>query len=158
MAEMEQVPRGEHPRPQFYREDWVNLNGTWTFALDAGKSGLSRKLHESRGLDGRITVPFSPESVLSGVAHVDFIECMWYQRMIAVPAGWRGRRVLLHFGAVDYECEVFVDSNRAGAHRGGSSSFTIDITPLVRPGSSHSLVVHVRDEQRSGRQTCGKPH
>jgi len=156
MAEMEQIPRSEHPRPQFYREDWVNLNGTWTFALDAGKSGLSRKLQESRGLDGRIVVPFSPESVLSGVAHVDFIECMWYQRMIAVPGPWSGRRVLLHFGAVDYECEVFVDGTRAGAHCGGSSSFTIDITPLVRPGSSHSLVVHVRDEQRSGRQTCGK--
>jgi beta-galactosidase/beta-glucuronidase len=156
MAETEQIPRGEHPRPQFYRQDWVNLNGTWTFSLDAGKSGLSRKLHESRGLDGRIVVPFAPESVLSGVAHVDFIECMWYQRMIAVPGGWRGRRVLLHFGAVDYECEVFVDSKRAGSHRGGSSSFTVDITPLVKPGSSHSLVVHVRDEQRSGRQTCGK--
>jgi beta-galactosidase/beta-glucuronidase len=156
MAETEQVPRGEHPRPQFYRQDWVNLNGTWTFALDAGKSGLSRKLQESRGLDGRIVVPFAPESVLSGVAHVDFIECMWYQRMIAVPPGWRGRRVLLHFGAVDYECEVFIDGRRAGTHRGGSSSLTIDITPLVRAGSSHSLVVHVRDEQRSGRQTCGK--
>ncbi len=156
MEELEQIPRGEHPRPQFYREDWVNLNGTWTFALDAGKSGLSRKLNESRGLDRRIVVPFCPESVLSGVAHVDFIECMWYQRMIAIPAAWSGRRVLLHFGAVDYECEVFIDGNCAGRHSGGSSSFTIDITPLVRAGESHSLVVHVRDEQRSGRQTCGK--
>ena len=94
MTELEQMPRGEHPRPQFYREDWVNLNGTWTFALDAGKSGLSRKLQESRGLERRITVPFCPESVLSGVTHVDFIECMWYQRMISVPAEWSGRRVL----------------------------------------------------------------
>lgn len=156
MAELEQIPRGEHPRPQFCREDWVNLNGTWTFVLDAGKSGRSRKLNESRGFQRPIVVPFCPESVLSGVAHVDFIECMWYQRIIAIPAGWDGRRVLLHFGAVDYECEAFVDGKCAGSHRGGSSSFTLDITSLVAPGDSHSLVVHVRDEPRTGRQTCGK--
>ena len=156
MAELEQIPRGEHPRPQFCREDWVNLNGTWTFVLDPGKSGRSRKLNESTGFERRIVVPFCPESVLSGVAHTDFIECMWYQRIISIPAEWDGRRVLLHFGAVDYECEVFVDGGCAGSHRGGSASFAVDITSLVRPGDSHSLVVHVRDEQRTGRQTGGK--
>ncbi len=156
MAKTQQIPRSEHPRPQFRRADWINLNGPWTFALDPGKSGRSRKLNESKGFDRPIVVPFCPESKLSGVAHVDFIECMWYQRMIAVPAGWDSRRVLLHFGAVDYQCEVFVDGKCAGSHRGGSASFTLDITSLVSPGDSHSMVVHVRDEQRTGRQTGGK--
>jgi len=156
MANTQQIPRSEHPRPQFCRADWINLNGPWTFVLDPGKSGRSRKLNESKGFDRPIIVPFCPESELSGVAHVDFIECMWYQRMIAIPAGWGGRRVLLHFGAVDYQCEIFVDGKCAGSHSGGSASFTMDITSLVSPGQSHSLVVHVRDEQRSGRQTGGK--
>jgi beta-galactosidase/beta-glucuronidase len=150
------VHRAEHPRPQFVRDDWVSLNGTWSFALDPGKSGGQRGLAESTGFDGRIVVPFCPESELSGVGHKDFIECMWYQRTVVVPGAWRGRRVLLHFGAVDFFSEVFLDGRLVGRHWGGSSSFTLDVTRFVRPGASHSLVVHVRDELRSGRQARGK--
>jgi len=156
MAAQSDVPRREHPRPQFRREDWINLNGRWSFALDAGKSGRQRGWPASAGFDREILVPFCPESRLSGVEHTDFIECMWYQRAIDVPADWAGRRALLHFGAVDYHCEVFLDGQLAGRHWGGSSSFALDVTRLVRPGETHSLVVHVRDDVRSGRQPRGK--
>jgi len=156
MAATDEVPRGEHPRPQFVRGDWINLNGTWSFALDPGRSGSQRGLHESSGFDRAILVPFAPESDLSGVGHKDFIECLWYHRTLAVPASWRGRRVLLHFGAVDFEAEVFIDGRLAGRHWGGSSSFTLDVTLLVSPGATHELVVHVRDDIRGGRQARGK--
>ncbi|MGB2821890.1 MAG: sugar-binding domain-containing protein [Phycisphaerae bacterium] len=151
-----EIPRAEHPRPQFVRDDWINLNGAWSFAFDFGKSGHERGFAESSGFDRRIVVPFCPESGLSGVGHRDFIECMWYQRPVEVPAAWRGKRVLLHFGAVDFLSEVFLDGELVGRHWGGSSSFTLDVTRFVRPGATHSLVVHVRDEVRSGRQARGK--
>jgi len=150
------LPRPEYPRPPFVRADWVNLNGTWTFAFDPGKSGMESGLAKSKGFDREILVPFCPESKLSGVAHTDFIEMMWYHRTITVPEGWAGRLILLHFGAVDYECEAFIDGLSAGRHRGGSVSFAFDITRFVTRGRTHDLVLCVRDETRSGAQPCGK--
>ena len=150
------IPRPEYPRPQFVRTPWINLNGTWTYTFDPGKSGVQRGFARSEGFDAQITVPFCPESALSGVGHVDFIEMMWYQRRIEVPADWAGQRVILHFGAVDYESEVFIDGVSVGRHWGGTSSFSHDITAHVTPGGSHNLVVYVRDETRSGVQPGGK--
>jgi beta-galactosidase/beta-glucuronidase len=146
----ETIPRSEHPRPQFVREQWVNLNGPWTYCFDFGKSGMdvTRALFNSQGFDETITVPFCPESELSGVGHTDFIEAMWYHREVSIPADWDGRRVLLHFGGVDYESEIFVDGKSALLHVGGSASFTADITRFVSPGQSHHLVVRVKDELR----------
>ncbi len=153
---MPTIPRPEHPRPQFERKDWLNLNGTWTFDFDHGKSGYERGLQQTAGFGREILVPFCPESKLSGVAHTDFIEAMWYHRKIAVPAGWQGRRILLHFGGVDYFCEAFIDGRSAGKHWGGSASFTFDITGLAQPGGEYNLVVAVRDDIRSGAQPGGK--
>jgi beta-galactosidase/beta-glucuronidase len=150
------APRPEYPRPQFAREAWVNLNGPWTFTFDAGKSGAQRGLAASTGFDRQISVPFSPESVLSGVGHTDFIEMMWYHRQLQIPAGWQDKRVILHFGAVDYESEVFIDGQPVGRHWGGTASFSYDITRYVKPGQTHHLVVYVRDETRSGVQPGGK--
>ena len=150
------IPRPEHPRCQFRRESWINLNGTWTFAFDFGKSGIEASWHRSRGFDRRITVPFCPESTLSGVGYADFIEAMWYHRTIDIPPDWSGRRILLHFGGVDYESEVYIDGQSVGAHFGGTVSFTHDITPFVQPGRSHDLVVRVGDETRRGNQPRGK--
>ena len=151
-----QTPRPEHPRPQFVREDWINLNGPWSFTLDPGGSGADRGFAASSGFDREILVPFCPESALSGVGHTDFIESVWYQRPIEVPPRWEGKRILLHFGAVDWDSEVFLDGRRVGRHFGGTSSFTHDVTRFVEPGGTHSLVVRVRDETRSGRQPRGK--
>jgi beta-galactosidase/beta-glucuronidase len=150
------IPRPEHPRPQFMRDDWINLNGPWTYMLDPGKSGMQRGFQNSAGFDGTIIVPFCPESALSGVGHIDFIECMWYQRRIDVPADWTGKLVLLHFGGVDYECEAFIDGQSVGRHWGGTVSFTFDITRHVSPGQSHNLVLYVRDDTRAGNQPGGK--
>ena len=150
------LPRPEYPRPQFVRDGWINLNGTWTYAFDWGKSGMQRGFQASRGFDDPITVPFCPESALSGVQHTDFIESMWYHRPLHIPADWADKRILLHFGAVDYESEVFIDGQPAGRHWGGTSSFAHDITRWVTPGKSHDLVVYVRDETRSGVQPGGK--
>jgi beta-galactosidase/beta-glucuronidase len=150
------VPRSEYPRPQFQRKDWINLNGKWTYVFDFGKSGKSRDYPKRQGFDGRIVVPFCPESLLSGVGYKDFIEAMWYQRTIEIPAGWKGKRIVLNFGAVDYESEVFIDGVSVGVHYGGSSSFSHDITSHVKPGDKHNLVVYVADDARSGIQTCGK--
>jgi len=150
------IPRPEHPRPQFQRSDWINLNGTWTYTFDFGESGVERRFAASTGFDREILVPFCPESSLSGVAHKDFIRCMWYQRSISIPADWKGRRILLHFGGVDYESEAFIDGNSVGKHWGGSASFCFDISRFAAPGQSHSLVVYVRDDTRSRTQPGGK--
>ncbi|MBN1936732.1 MAG: beta-glucuronidase [Anaerolineae bacterium] len=150
------IPRPEHPRPQFVRGAWLNLNGLWTCTFDFGKSGWQRGLAASKGFDDPITVPFCPESLLSGMGHTDFIEMMWYHRQIEIPADWAGQRVWLRFGAVDYESEVFIDGVPVGRHWGGTSSFGYDITTWVTPGEVHELVVYVRDETRSGVQPGGK--
>ncbi|MFW6161604.1 MAG: glycoside hydrolase family 2 protein [Planctomycetota bacterium] len=150
------IPRPEHPKPQFKRDAWANLNGRWSFALDPGRSGLAQGWQRNQGFDREIVVPFCPESALSGVGHTDFIEALWYHRVIEVPEAWAGREVLLHFGAVDYESEVFVDGRPVGRHFGGAVSFAHDITAFVKPGGAHHLVVRVADDVRQGRQPRGK--
>ena len=151
-----EIPRPEHPRPQFVRDSWVNLNGSWTYTFDFGESGLARGLEKSEGFDGKITVPFCPESKLSGVEYKDFINCMWYQRSVEVPAAWEGKKILLNFGAVDYYSTIYVNGNLAGRHWGGSSSFSVDMTKYVKAGEKANIVVCVKDDLRSSEQTGGK--
>ena len=91
------------------REQWQNLNGIWDFAFDFGSSGVERKFYERDGLDQKIQVPFCPESKLSGIGYQDFIPAVWYQRKIQLTAEQLKGRVRLHFGAVDYECHVWVN-------------------------------------------------
>lgn len=150
------IPRPEYPRPQFEREAWKNLNGTWSYTFDFGKSGLERKFNDSKGFDGNILVPFCPESKLSGVEYKDFIEAMWYHRKLAVPADWSGKKIMLNFGGVDYYSTIYIDGKVAGKHWGGTSSFAVDITRFVEPGKEHDLVVYVIDERRSHLQPSGK--
>ena len=150
------VPRPEYPRPQFERSTWENLNGEWSYTFDFGNSGHDRNFQESKGFDGKILVPFCPESKLSGVEHKDFINNMWYQRSIQIPSEWAGKKVILHFGAVYYKSEVYIDGKFVGRHFGGTSSFEYDITSFVTTGNTHNLVVYVNDELRSGKQTGGK--
>ena len=151
-----ETPRPEYPRPQFERSEWVNLNGSWTYEFDFTNSGTSRHLEQAKEFEKTITVPFCPESQLSGVKHTDFIDHMWYQRSISIPSGWNEKRILLNFGAVDYHATIFIDGQFASNHYGGSSSFSVDITNLVKPGQTHNLVIFVNDDSRSGLQTIGK--
>ncbi|WP_432561135.1 glycoside hydrolase family 2 protein [Kineococcus sp. SYSU DK003] len=133
------------------RTDWVNLNGTWEFEVDAGDSGLERGVRD-RALGGTITVPFAPESELSGVANTDFMPAVWYRREVEIPAGWAGRRTLLHFGAVDHDATVWVDGQEVVRHRGGFTPFTAD---LGHRTGTVTVVVRARDD-RYGPQARGK--
>ena len=150
------IPRPEYPRPQFERSEWINLNGTWTYEFDFSKSGIERSLFNSTGFASNITVPFCPESPLSGVDHKDFIDAMWYHRSINVPQNWDGKRIMLNFGGVDYKSTIYIDGREVFIHYGGSSSFAIDITKYVTPGKANNLVVYVEDDVRSQLQTGGK--
>ncbi|MDR1718876.1 MAG: beta-glucuronidase [Dysgonamonadaceae bacterium] len=150
------IPRAEYPRPQFERTDWVNLNGTWSFDFDFSKSGVEHAYFNSEGFGKSITVPFCPESPLSGVDYKDFINALWYQRKIAIPAEWEGKRILLHFGGVDYKSTIYINGQQTFVHYGGSSSFSVDISDYVKAGTENNLVVYVEDDLRSGMQTSGK--
>ena len=150
------IPRPEYPRPQFERTDWVNLNGQWTFEMDFGSSGEQRGWTNTKGLSKKITVPFCPESELSGIGYTYFIPCVWYQRNINIPAEWNGKKILLHFGAADYETKVYVDGKMVGEHKGAGSSFNFDITSYVKAGQQANLVVRVYDNLRGGMQPGGK--
>ena len=150
------VPRPEHPRPQFVRNRWLNLNGTWKFAFDFGLSGMDRGWpSDPSGLDLEITVPFCPESRLSEIGHTDFIPAVWYHRTFAAPDDWAGARVLLRFGAVDYDCTAWVNGQAVGRHLGGGASFAFDVTEALTDGEDQ-LVVYARDDLRSGIQPGGK--
>lgn len=149
------VPRPEHPQPQMERTEWMNLNGEWDFEFDFGNSGIDRKLYQNTKLDRKITVPFCPESSLSGVGHKDFIRAVWYHRTFSLTRKQLCGRVLLHFGAVDYECKVWINGREAGTHKGGYSSFCFDITGLVLEGENH-ICVYAGDDTISGRQPRGK--
>lgn len=142
------IPRSEHPRPQFIRNEWLCLNGEWQFEIDAGDSGIERGLKE-KPLSGAILVPYCPESKLSGVEHTDFMNAVWYRRSVDIPEAWSGKRVLLHFQAVDYDATVWADGVEVGRHRGGFTPFTCDLTNLWTPGKPMSIVVRARDDNRT---------
>ncbi|MBQ6646833.1 MAG: beta-galactosidase [Clostridia bacterium] len=149
------IPRNEYPRPQFKRKGWLCLNGQWQFEIDNGNSGRQRGLLEKETLDGTITVPFCPESKLSGVEHKDFMRAVWYKRTFTLPREAVGKRVFMNFGAVDYETELWINGISCGTHKGGYSSFQIEITKAVREGEN-TVLLCARDDQLSGRQPYGK--
>ena len=149
-------PRAEYPRPQFERSEWVNLNGEWTYEFDLANTGFERRLFENKGFADKIIVPFCPESKLSGVEHKDIITGIWYHRTIQAPATWSEKKIMLHFGAVYYEAEVYVDGNFVGRHFGGSSPFALDVTKYLADGKSHDLVVRANSDLRRRTQGSGK--
>ena len=144
---MNTIPRPEYPRPQFQRRAWLNLNGSWQFEIDQGDSGSERGL-ETRDLSGTITVPFCPESELSGIGNRDFLNAVWYRRTVEIPADWAGQRVLLQFQAVDYDATVWVNGVQVVRHRGGFSPFTADLLGVAEAGSTAIIVIRARDLTR----------
>ncbi len=148
------IPRSEHPNPQFMREDWVNLNGIWDFEIDHSKSGMDREFFKRKKFDEEIIVPFCPESELSGVNHKDFMECVWYGKEFNVSEKQKGKNVILHFGAVDYNAIVFVNGEKVGEHKGGYTSFSFDITKYVK--ENNYIVVCAYDYLRTNKQPMGK--
>jgi hypothetical protein len=141
----------EYPRPQMVREDWQNLNGLWDYAITARDAGR----HEE--FDGEIMVPFPCESALSGVMKpVGKDKRLWYRRTFKVPRKWKGQRVLLHFGAVDWDTAVWVNGKEVGNHKGGYDPFTFDITDALKESGTQEIAVSVWDPTNDGTQPRGK--
>lgn len=147
--------RQEYPNPQFEREKWQNLNGEWDFYIDYSVSGKDRKLFENDGFEGKITVPFAPESVLSGVGNKDFMPSLWYLKKVMLKNPYKNGRTRLHFGAADYHTELYINKKFVGRHDGGYSSFSFDITDFISDGEN-IITVNVIDDLRSGHQPAGK--
>lgn len=143
-------PLPEYPRPTLVRPAWQNLNGLWDYAIrpaDAPQPEL---------FDGKILVPYPVESSLSGVQRrLSENEVLWYERRFTVPAGWRQGALLLHFGAVDWEVDVYLNGIRVGGHKGGYTAFSIDIAPYLTRGEQ-TLAVRVADPTDRGTQPRGK--
>ena len=141
----------EYPRPQMVRADWLNLNGSWNYALTAKDAPMPTTF------SGKILVPFPLESVLSGVTKtIQPDQRLWYQREFTIPAGWAGQRVRLNFGAVSYDATVYVNGKQVGEHTGDYDGFSLDITDALKPGAPQQLVVSVWDPIQRGTQPVGK--
>jgi len=140
----------EYPRPQMVRDAWLNLNGLWSYAIVSGSS-------KATNFDGQILIPFAVESALSGVGkRVGAGNTLWYNRAVKIPSGISKGRVLLHFGAVDWRCEVFVNGSSAGVHEGGYDPFYFDITSLIRGRGDQEILISVTDPSDEGPQPRGK--
>jgi len=151
-----QIPRPEHPKPQFVREAWMNLNGMWDFEFDFGVTGEERGWYsDPSAFSEKILVPFCPESKLSGIEYKDFMPAVWYHRQFKLPPDWSNQRVFLHFGAVDYDCKAWVNGEEVGRHYGGSVSFSFEITDALQAGEN-DVVVRAIDDIRSYEQPAGK--
>lgn len=118
------IPRPEYPRPQFVRDEWCNLNGEWQFSFDEPV------------FDQKIIVPFAFQSKLSGIGSTERHDVVWYRRSFTIPEDWSDKRVILHFGAVDYRCKVRINEEWVGNHTGGNSSFSFDITDYAHVGEN----------------------
>jgi beta-galactosidase/beta-glucuronidase len=145
------APLPEYPRPQMMRDMWQNLNGLWNYAI------LPKGANAPEKFDGKILVPFAIESSLSGVQKtVGEDNELWYQRSFAVPAAWKGKRIMLNFGAVDWKADVWLNDIKIGSHQGGYSPFSIDITSFLAKDKAQHLVVKVWDPTDASFQPRGK--
>lgn len=146
-------PLPEYPRPQLTRKSWMNLNGLWQYSIlpKAGADAIPAQF------SGNILVPFAVESSLSGVGKMVGSEnVLWYKRNVNIAPAFRKGNVLLHFGAVDWECEVYVNGTKVGAHQGGYDPFSFDITSALKKGAQQEIAVRVWDPSDDGPQPRGK--
>lgn len=140
----------EYPRPILERDNWASLNGLWEYAI------LKTGKQEPLKYDGKILVPFPLESSLSGVQKkIDKTSELWYKRTFSIPSDWKSKNILLHFGAVDWKTDVFLNDIKIGSHTGGYTPFSFDITPYLTSGEQ-KLVVKVWDPTEDGYQARGK--
>jgi len=145
------APLPEYPRPQLVRGDWQNLNGLWSYAI------IPKNQNEPTKYEGQILVPFAVESALSGVGKtVGKDSLLWYKNTVSINKALKGKEILLHFGAVDWQTEVFVNGKSVGIHEGGYDPFTFDITPFLKSGTKQEIKIKVWDPTDDGPQPRGK--
>lgn len=158
---MASIPRPEYPRPQFVREDWVNLNGEWEFSYDDSDRGILEGWYDGRPLHTKIIVPFPYQCEASGINDKGIHEVVWYARSFQWDDRWADHDVLLHFGAVDYFATVWVNGREVGHNRGGHVPFSFDIAPYLKKGDNR-ITVRVVDrndpyQPRGKQSTSGMP-
>ena len=142
-----------YPRPMLERANWSSLDGRWEFAIDfEGKLSTPGAVQ----WDGQIEVPFAPETPASGVHDTRLYKAVWYRRTFDAPRASTGQRVLLHFGAVDYEATVWVNGSVAARHEGGYTPFSADVTDLLNRGGQQTIVVHAKDDPSDLAKPRGK--
>jgi beta-galactosidase/beta-glucuronidase len=147
-------PLPEYPRPQMVRNNWMNLNGLWQYAI-LPQSQSAETIPAS--FNGNILVPYAVESALSGVSKtVGNDSVLWYKRSVTIPAAFKNNIVLLHFGAVDWLCDVYVNGKKVGTHQGGYDPFSFDITAALRKSGNQEIAVRVWDPTDGGPQPRGK--
>ncbi len=149
-GEVGEIPHNEYPRPQFERDSFFNLNGTWDFCMQDASA-------EFKGYDSKILVPFSPESLLSGLDGkiCQPTDVLYYKREFTLPKGFIKSRTFLNFGAVDFECEVKINSKVVGTHKGGFVPFTFDVTDSIKEGVN-TVEVKVTDPTDTSYHTRAK--
>jgi len=141
----------EYPRPQFERTQWKNLNGLWDYAI------LRTNEIQPKKFKGKILVPFSFESPLSGVGkNISPNHKMWYMKTFDLPKNWSGKKIIIHFEAVDYDSSVWVNDILLGSHKGGFDRFSFDITPYIKPNGRQKIVLSVKDGTNFSSQPRGK--
>ena len=151
------IRRLNHPRPDRVRENWQTLNGPWQFCFDWNNEGKKHRWYEKPEFDLTIQVPFACQAELSGIAETKHCDVLWYAREFTIPETMKDQRVLLHFGAVDYRADVWLDGQYLGSHEGGYTPFSFDITDLVETGNAYDLAVRCEDrldmDQPRGKQS-----
>lgn len=135
----------DYPRPQFVRENWVNLNGEWGFGFDDENTGERDRWQENFHGDLKIKVPFTYETMASGIGREEHHPFVWYNRSLDIPKEDEGKRVVLHFQGVDYLAKVWINGTYVGSHQGGYAAFSFDITPYVTFGAANQLTVKAED-------------
>lgn len=160
------ILRPEYPRPELVRKNWLNLNGKWDFEFDFGNSGVyddkwsflgcveKKKAKGEVKFTKKINVPFCPESKLSGIEYTDFINACWYRKTVKIPEKWTGR-VLLHFEACYYRSVVFINGEYVGAHNGGYTPFSFDVTDNIKNGEIE-IMLHASGDPKDLKQPSGK--
>ncbi len=152
------VFRQEYPRPNFIREEWKNLNGKWNFEFDDENIGHSCRWYEKdKEFSKNINVPFVFQSKLSGIEDPSFHDYLWYKRKFIVPISWRGKRIHLNFGAVDYYCKVFINEKMVITHEGGQTGFSVDITDYLN-WNEEDITVYVYDPSEDETIPRGKQY